>query len=221
MKNYDVFISYRRSGGAETAKHLRDVLTHKGYRVFFDTDSLRSGDFDKQLLDVIMNCKEKMERYVTRMEEYLDMTDAIQTQSDRFYAIWHEILKHLGAGETQKAMNRAEALAFAAEGDTDFETIAQNVKLWIARGDAYSTKGCVMIIKYAGTIADYPLRAGDVILAVDDAPVNTSAQTTEAFAKEQCTLRLLRPDATGAYEEITYTGAVEDAGNLYAISLAY
>ena len=41
---YDVFISYRRDGGAETAKHLRDVLTERGYRVFFDTDSLRSGD---------------------------------------------------------------------------------------------------------------------------------------------------------------------------------
>lgn len=55
---YDVFISYRRNGGAETAKHLRDVLTERGYRVFFDTDSLRSGDFNRKLFDVIDGCKD-------------------------------------------------------------------------------------------------------------------------------------------------------------------
>ena len=53
---YDIFISYRRDGGAETAKHLRDILTAKGYSVFFDTDSLRSGAFNQELLNVIRNC---------------------------------------------------------------------------------------------------------------------------------------------------------------------
>ena len=53
---YDVFVSYRRENGAETAKHLRDVLTERGYRVFFDTDSLRSGDFNVALFDVIDRC---------------------------------------------------------------------------------------------------------------------------------------------------------------------
>ena len=55
---YDIFISYRRAGGAETAKHLRDVLTERGYRVFFDTDSLRSGNFNQKLFDVIESCKD-------------------------------------------------------------------------------------------------------------------------------------------------------------------
>ncbi|MBR3235087.1 MAG: toll/interleukin-1 receptor domain-containing protein [Atopobiaceae bacterium] len=55
---YDIFISYRRAGGAETAKHLRDVLTERGYRVFFDTDSLQSGNFNKKLFDVIDSCKD-------------------------------------------------------------------------------------------------------------------------------------------------------------------
>ncbi|MCR5521674.1 MAG: toll/interleukin-1 receptor domain-containing protein [Lachnospiraceae bacterium] len=54
--SYDIFISYRRENGASTAKHLRDILTSKGYRVFFDTDSLRSGDFNRELLDVIKGC---------------------------------------------------------------------------------------------------------------------------------------------------------------------
>ena len=58
MKAYDIFISYRRKEGADTAKHLRDVLTSKGYRVFFDTDSLRSGDFNTELLRVIEECKD-------------------------------------------------------------------------------------------------------------------------------------------------------------------
>jgi hypothetical protein len=53
---YDIFISYRRSSGAETAKHLRDVLSERGYNVFFDTDSLRNGEFNKYLFDVIDAC---------------------------------------------------------------------------------------------------------------------------------------------------------------------
>ena len=55
---YDIFISYRRENGEDTAKHLRDILVAKGYSVFFDTDSLQSGDFNRALLDVIENCKD-------------------------------------------------------------------------------------------------------------------------------------------------------------------
>ena len=47
---YDIFISYRRRGGFETAKHLYDLLTKDGYRVSFDIDTLRNGDFDTELL---------------------------------------------------------------------------------------------------------------------------------------------------------------------------
>ena len=54
--SYDIFISYRRDNGWDTAKHLRDILTAKGYSVFFDVDSLRSGNFNTALLDVIKNC---------------------------------------------------------------------------------------------------------------------------------------------------------------------
>lgn len=56
MKKYEIFISYRRNPGAESAKHLRDILVQKGYKTFFDTDSLRSGEFNKDLLDVIEHC---------------------------------------------------------------------------------------------------------------------------------------------------------------------
>ena len=58
MKKYDIFISYRRNLGAETAKHLRDVLQAKGYRVFFDTDTLSSGNFNTELLRVIEECSD-------------------------------------------------------------------------------------------------------------------------------------------------------------------
>ena len=50
---YDIFISYRRDGGADTAKHLRDSLAQHGYRVFLDVESLRSGPFNEQLYDII------------------------------------------------------------------------------------------------------------------------------------------------------------------------
>lgn len=55
---YDVFISYRREGGYDTAKHLNDLLIRDGYRVSFDIDTLRNGDFDTQLLTRIEGCKD-------------------------------------------------------------------------------------------------------------------------------------------------------------------
>ena len=58
MKHYDIFISYRREGGYDTAKHLYDLLIRDGYTVSFDIDTLRSGDFDAQLLTRIDQCKD-------------------------------------------------------------------------------------------------------------------------------------------------------------------
>lgn len=52
----DIFISYRRKGGFETAKHLYDLLKHDGYTVSFDIDTLRSGNFDTALLKLIDEC---------------------------------------------------------------------------------------------------------------------------------------------------------------------
>ena len=58
MGKYDVFISYRREGGYETAKHLSDLLRRDGYKVSFDIDTLRSGDFDIQLYERIDSCRD-------------------------------------------------------------------------------------------------------------------------------------------------------------------
>jgi len=55
-KKYDIFISYRRDGGQETARILRDSLTERGYKVFFDVESLRSGAFNTRLYSVIEEC---------------------------------------------------------------------------------------------------------------------------------------------------------------------
>lgn len=57
-KKYDIFISYRRDGGEFTAKILRDRLEALGYKVFFDLETLRSGDFNKKLYDVIDECED-------------------------------------------------------------------------------------------------------------------------------------------------------------------
>lgn len=55
---YDIFISYRRKGGFETAKHLFDLLSRDGYRVSFDIDSLRDGNFDDSIFKIIDGCKD-------------------------------------------------------------------------------------------------------------------------------------------------------------------
>jgi hypothetical protein len=53
---YDVFISYRRLGGDQTAMLIRENLLRRGYSVFFDVDTLRAGDFNTELLRVIDEC---------------------------------------------------------------------------------------------------------------------------------------------------------------------
>lgn len=53
---HDIFISYRREGGFETARYLYDHLRQDGYSVTFDLDTLRSGRFDEALLQRIDEC---------------------------------------------------------------------------------------------------------------------------------------------------------------------
>lgn len=55
---YDVFISYRRDGGDTLAQLIYDRLVHRGYKVFLDIESLRSGKFNEKLLEVIEQCKD-------------------------------------------------------------------------------------------------------------------------------------------------------------------
>ncbi len=54
--SYDIFISYRRQGGFETAKHLYDLLVRDDYSVSFDIDTLREGRFDYKLYNRIDEC---------------------------------------------------------------------------------------------------------------------------------------------------------------------
>ncbi len=54
--NYQIFISYRRSNGFETANLIADRLRNAGYSVFFDIESLKSGKFNEQLYQVIEDC---------------------------------------------------------------------------------------------------------------------------------------------------------------------
>ena len=52
---YDIFISYRRDGGYDTAKHLNDLLVRDGYKVSFDIDltennnAIDSGFLNKEI----------------------------------------------------------------------------------------------------------------------------------------------------------------------------
>lgn len=57
MKQYDVFISYRRSS-YESANLIATRLKAAGYRVFFDLETMRSGPFNEQLFNVIEKCND-------------------------------------------------------------------------------------------------------------------------------------------------------------------
>lgn len=55
---YQIFISYRRENGEYLAALLKDRLSEIGYQVFYDVESLRSGDFNEELLSVIEECED-------------------------------------------------------------------------------------------------------------------------------------------------------------------
>jgi hypothetical protein len=55
---FEIFISYRRKGGYDTAKLLYDRLRLDGYSVSFDIDTLQRGDFDKELENRVKECKD-------------------------------------------------------------------------------------------------------------------------------------------------------------------
>lgn len=56
IMDYQIFISYRREGGAALAYLLNQGLTNLGHSVFYDIESLSSGKFDEKLLAVIEHC---------------------------------------------------------------------------------------------------------------------------------------------------------------------
>lgn len=53
---YQIFISYRRDGGEDLARLLEYKLTERGFNVFFDVESLRSGAFNEALFEKIAEC---------------------------------------------------------------------------------------------------------------------------------------------------------------------
>jgi hypothetical protein len=57
-KKFEIFISYRRKGGYDTAKLLYDRLRMDGYSVFFDIDILEKGDFGNELEQRIYDCND-------------------------------------------------------------------------------------------------------------------------------------------------------------------
>lgn len=55
---FDIFISYRRDGGSTLAKLIYESLLQKRYSVFFDHDTLTSGEFGIKLIKTIEAAKD-------------------------------------------------------------------------------------------------------------------------------------------------------------------
>ncbi len=58
MKQYDIFISYRRDGGFNMADSIYQRLINSGYSAFLDIEQLNSGKFNTKLLAVIEQCQD-------------------------------------------------------------------------------------------------------------------------------------------------------------------
>src|SRR5438552_582602 len=48
-----VFLSYRRNGGSELARNIRDALQKRRFDVFMDVEDLRGGPFNRALYEQI------------------------------------------------------------------------------------------------------------------------------------------------------------------------
>lgn len=55
---YQIFVSYRRGNGSFLAGRVVDRLRLKGYKVFFDVESMNSGTFNEQIFKAIDECKD-------------------------------------------------------------------------------------------------------------------------------------------------------------------
>lgn len=55
IPKYDIFISYRRDGGAQYARTLQLMLEKRGYKVFLDYDELVDGEFSPKIVSAIQN----------------------------------------------------------------------------------------------------------------------------------------------------------------------
>lgn len=53
QSKYDIFISYRREGGAQYARILQLMLSQRGYKVFLDYDELTDGRFGNHIKEAI------------------------------------------------------------------------------------------------------------------------------------------------------------------------
>lgn len=54
-KQYDIFISYRRSDGTNIARLFKSEFEKRGYRAFLDFDDLADGKFDKKIENAILD----------------------------------------------------------------------------------------------------------------------------------------------------------------------
>ena len=78
---YDVFLSYRRLGGADFAQLLKLLLKGEGLNVFLDTENLGTGNFQEQLVTSLRRSKNVVLVWSKGcMDRFLD--DADQTTAD-------------------------------------------------------------------------------------------------------------------------------------------
>lgn len=76
---YDVFISYKRDGGSVWAELIRAILVHKYHlKVFLDVETVRGGEWPKQLDDGIKNS------YNIIMVLFEGIGDKIKPENDIF-----------------------------------------------------------------------------------------------------------------------------------------
>ncbi|MDZ4783429.1 MAG: toll/interleukin-1 receptor domain-containing protein [Planctomycetia bacterium] len=85
----DIFVSYRRQGGAELARFLAEKLTIRGYHVFLDVDTLGAGSWSDELQRRVDECSD----FIAIVTE-----DYVERCKDADSVVYHEVARALGTG---------------------------------------------------------------------------------------------------------------------------
>ena len=185
-KKYDIFISYRRDGGYEVAKHLFDRLSKEGYRVSFDIDTLRSGEFPTMLMDRIDQCKDFiiilnrtaldrcLDPSVDRKNDWLrnELAHAIQTRKT--------IIPIMGAGfvfpeNLPEDIAKLPSINSIPYHENDFDSMYQKVKKFLSSHPVQRIRRILLSSSLAAVLA------GILLFSVfhhrsDGIPVDLSSQ---------------------------------------------
>ena len=168
--NYDVFISYRRKGGAEKAQLVKSEIKQRGVeekRIFLDTHSLHDGDFEQKIRVAIEQSQSVIiiisKGCFDEVKEtdfwYIEIKEAL-LQGKKVIPIFFDGITSfatLNVPQELEELTKKNAITYQHEyADAAFDKLLMFIGL---QEEAYPIKkrGCLFSFKYKGCLVSVAL----------------------------------------------------------------